>query len=56
MLASIILLFGIVLIYDARIIAKKEFAFGNQNQATEGLKYMGFLFSIIGGLILFFNM
>lgn len=55
LIGTIITLCGIILIYDARPITKKNFGFGDQNDATLGLKITGFLFSIIGGLIMFFN-
>ncbi len=33
-IALIIILFGTILIYDARIITKKNFGFGDQNEAS----------------------
>ena len=50
----LILLAGIILIYDARIITKKVFGFGDQNEATSGFKILGVLLSIIGALIVYF--
>ncbi len=47
--------FGVILIYDARDIAKKVFGFGDQNEASSGLKILGFIMSIIGALIIYFN-
>ena len=55
LVSLLIILSGVILIFDARIITKKYFGFGDQNEATDGLKIMGFIISIIGGLILFFN-
>ncbi len=55
LLAAIMLLIGVILIYDARLITKKFFGFGDQNEASSGLKILGFLLVIIGGLILYFN-
>lgn len=55
LIATIIILIGIVLIYDARIITKRFFGFGDQNEASSGLKILGFILAIVGGLILFFN-
>lgn len=55
LLAAIMLLIGVSLIYDARLITKKFFGFGDQNEASSGLKILGFLLVIIGGLILYFN-
>lgn len=46
---------GVVMVYDARLITKKLFSFGDQNEAAWGLKILGFIMSIIGGLTIFFN-
>lgn len=46
---------GVALIYDARPITKKMFSFGDQNEATLGLKLVGFLFSIIGMVLVYCN-
>ncbi len=51
----ILVAIGVVLIYDARSITKKYFGFGDQNDASLGLKLMGFLIAILGGLIVYFN-
>lgn len=53
-IALLIVLIGVILIYDARIITKRFFGFGDQNEGTSGLKMVGFIISIVGGLILFF--
>ena len=52
----ILALIGVIMVYDARLLAKKYFGFGDQNQATLGVKILGFIFIIIGGLILYFNL
>jgi len=44
------------MIFDARVLTKKFFGFGDQNEASSGLKILGFIFAIIGGLIIYFNM
>ena len=54
LIGALILLLGIVLIYDARIITKKMFGFGDQNEATSGFKIFGVLLSIIGAIIVYF--
>lgn len=54
LIGSLIVLIGVVLIYDARLITKKLFGFGDQNEATSGLKILGTLISLVGGLIIFF--
>ncbi len=54
-IALIVILSGVILIYDARTITKKNFGFGDQNEASSGLKILGFIISIIGALVLYFN-
>ena len=51
----LMILLGVILIYDARIITKKFFGFGDQNDATSGLKILGFIIAIIGGMIVYFS-
>ena len=46
---------GVILIYDARSISKKLFGFGDQNEASLGLKMLGFVMAVIGSLIIYFN-
>ena len=53
-IAVLIALVGVILIYDARIITKKIFGFGDQNEAASGLKILGWILSVIGLLIIFF--
>ena len=53
-IALIMCAIGIVMVYDARIITKKLFGFGDQNQAAWGLKILGFIIAIIGALIIYF--
>ena len=54
LIGVLILLVGVVLIYDARIITKKMFGFGDQNEATSGFKIFGALLGMIGGVIIYF--
>lgn len=54
LLMILLVLFGAILIYDARIITKKFFGFGDQNEGSSGLKILGFIIAIIGGLVLYF--
>lgn len=51
----IALVCGIKFIYDARLIVKKYFTMGDLNDATLGLKIIGFILIILGGLIIYFN-
>lgn len=55
LIAVLMILAGVILIYDARIITKKFFGFGDQNEATSGLMILGFFVVIIGGLLFYFN-
>ena len=41
--------------YDARILTKRFFSFGDQNDASLGLKILGFLIAIGGALLVFFQ-
>lgn len=53
-LSLVIILIGVILVYDARILTKRFFSFGDQNEGTSGLKILGFIISLIGGVILLF--
>ena len=54
LIGAIIVLTGVVVIYDARLITKKYFGFGDKNEATTGLKMLGTIISTVVGLIIFF--
>ena len=56
LIGLLMVLSGVILIYDARLITKKFFGFGDQNEGSSGLKILGFIISIIGALIIYFNM
>lgn len=51
----IVILVGVIMIYDARLITKRFFNFGDQNEASAGLKILGFFMCLVGVLILFFQ-
>ena len=51
----IIATIGVICIFDARVITKKMFGFGDQNEGSTGLKILGFLVSITDALIIYFN-
>lgn len=53
-IALLIILVGVILIYDARIITKRFFSFGDQNEGSLGLKIWGFILTIVGGVIIYF--
>ena len=48
------LLIGVIMVYDARLITHQYFSFGDQNDASTGLKILGFLICMIGGIIVYF--
>lgn len=48
----LIILAGVILIYDSRLITKKFFGFGDQNEATIGMKLIGFIIAIIGAIVI----
>ena len=50
----LLILLGVILIYDARIITKELFGFGDQNEATSGLKILGAIICLLGILIMLF--
>ena len=52
-LSLLLILVGVTFIFDARILTKTWFGFGDQNEATTGMKILGFIFAIIGGIILY---
>ena len=54
-IALLIILVGVILIYDARIITKKFFSFGDQNDGALGLKVTGFLIIVIGAILAYCN-
>ena len=51
----LIAMMGVIMVFDARLLTQKLFGFGDQNEATAGLKIIGFVIAIVGGLIVFFN-
>lgn len=48
----ILIAIGITAIYDARKIAKKYFSNQDQNRMTKVLKALGFLISVISGILI----
>ena len=51
----ILAMIGVIFVYDARILTKRFFSFGDQNQASWGFKILGFIIDIIGGILIYFN-
>lgn len=56
LIGVIMAIVGTVMIYDARILTKRFFSFGDQNDASLGLKILGFLIAIGGALLVFFQL
>lgn len=56
LVALLLLALGVVCIFDARIITKKIFSFGDQNEGSMGLKILGFILAIVGAFIFYFQM
>ena len=54
-LGLVLLMSGIVMVYDARILTQKWFGFGDQNEASLGFKLLGFIICIGGALFVYFN-
>ena len=54
-LGLLLLMNGVIMIYDARILTKKWFGFGDQNEATLGFKLLGLIICVIGGIMVYFN-
>ena len=56
LICLLVTLLGVIAIYDARIIVQKFFSFGDQNEASLGMKIIGFILAIMGTMLVFFNM
>lgn len=54
LIGALIAMAGVILVYDARSITTRMFGFGDQNEASLGMKIIGFVFCIIGALIIYF--
>ncbi len=54
LIGAVMATMGTIMIYDARILTKRFFSFGDQNDASLGLKILGFLIAIGGALLVFF--
>ncbi len=53
-LVLLIIVMGVIMIFDARLLTKKLFSFGDQNDATAGFKIVGFLIAISGTIAMIF--
>ena len=54
-LGLLFLMFGVIMVYDARILTRKWFGFGDQNEASSGFKILGYIFCLIGAIVVYFN-
>lgn len=52
LIGAVVLMCGVILIYDARPIVKKIFSFSDQNSGAKGMKVAGFVLAIIGGFMI----
>lgn len=55
LIGFIIISIGVIMIYDARKISTKWFSYGDRNTSVKTLKTLGFIISIIGGIIVILN-
>lgn len=51
----ILLSLGVIMVYDARILTRNWFGFGDQNEASTGFKILGAMVCFIGAIIVYFN-
>lgn len=51
----VVAVIGVIMVFDARRLTEKLFSFGDQNEATAGMKIIGFVLAIIGALLIYFN-
>lgn len=54
LISFIVIMIGIIMIFDARKLTKKWFSFHDQNEGSKWLKIGGFVLTIIGILVLYF--
>ena len=54
LLATILIMLGVIAIYDARKITEKWFSFSDKNEGVKWLKIGGFIVSILAIIIIFF--
>ena len=55
LIGLLLVLTGTVMIYDARLLTRNWFSFGDQNEASTGFKILGALICILGAIIVYFN-
>ena len=52
-ISLILILIGTIFTYDARILSTNWFSFGDQNEATSGLKILGVIIAMIGAIMFY---
>ena len=55
LIGLILLLLGVIMVYDARILTRHWFSFGDQNEASTGFKILGGFICLLGAIIVYFN-
>lgn len=55
LIGILIVMLGVIMIYDARKLTKKWFGFNDQNEGSKWFKIGGFVLSIIGIIIILFE-
>ena len=55
LIAFILMMVGVICIYDARKLAKKYFSFHDQNEGAKWFKIGGFFVSMMGIISLYFT-
>lgn len=54
LIGALVTMAGVVMVYDARDITARVFGFGDQNEATLGMKMIGFFLGLVGAFIIYF--
>lgn len=49
---SVIVLVGVIWIFDGRRVVKKYLNFGEENLATQGIKILGFILAVVGSFMM----
>lgn len=55
LISFLIIMFGVIMIYDARKQVEKYFSFHDKNEGAKWLKIGGFLLVVIGTLGLYYS-
>lgn len=53
LIGFIIIMSGVIMIFDARKLTKKWFSFHEQNESTKWLKIVGFVLFVIGMIVIY---